>query len=109
MRGTKLQMNSTIHYRPQSSRNERKKMLNVPLNFENEATIETLVDSGAFVSAIAQNELDRNKQQALANIFKLDGPHTFQIQVENGQLEKPVEQPHLNLILETIPLQNISS
>ena len=37
----------------------RKEMLYVPLDFENGVTIDALVDSGAYVSAKAQKELDR--------------------------------------------------
>ena len=68
---------------------QKKEMLYVPLDFENRLTIDTLVDSGAYVSAIAQNELDRIKQQSPSNILKIDDPPNFQIQVANGQLEKP--------------------
>ena len=34
--------------------------------------------------------MDRIKQQAPANIFKIDDPPIFKIQVGNGQLEKPI-------------------
>ena len=64
-------------------------MLYVPLDFENSLTIEALVDSGAYVSAKAQKDLDRVKQQAPSNILKIDEPPNIQIQVANGQLEKP--------------------
>ena len=67
----------------------KKEMLYVPLDFENGVTIDALVDSGAYVSAIAQKELDRIKQQSPSNILKIDDPPNFQIQVPNGQLEKP--------------------
>ena len=67
----------------------KKEMLYVPLDFENGSTIDALVDSGAYVSAKAQNELDRIKQQSPSNILKIDDPPNFQIQVANGQLEKP--------------------
>ena len=67
----------------------KKKMLYVPLDFKNGLTIDALVDSGAYVSAIAQKELDRIKQQYPSNILKIDGPPNVQIQVANGQLEKP--------------------
>ena len=43
-------------------------MLCVPLDFENGLTIDALVDSRAYVSANAQSELDRIKQQAPTNI-----------------------------------------
>ena len=67
----------------------KKEMLYVPLDFENGLTIDALVDSGAYVSAIAQNELDRIKQQSPSNILKIDETPNFQIQVANDQLEKP--------------------
>ena len=68
----------------------KNEMLIVPLGFENGLTIDALVDSGAYVSAIAQSELYRIKQQTPANIFKNDDLPNFQIQVANGQLEKPI-------------------
>ena len=74
----------------------KKVMLYVPLDFENGLTIDALVDSGAYVSAIAQKELDRIKQQSPPNILKIDDPPNFQIQVANGQLEKPTATATLN-------------
>ena len=65
-------------------------MLYVPLGFENNLTVYALVDSGAFVSAIDQDDLDTMKQEAPNNILKIDEPPVFQIQVANGQLEKPL-------------------
>ena len=79
-------------YMPLSSKivlKRKKEMLYVPLDFENGSTIDALVDSEAYVSAIAQKELDRIKQQSPSNILKTDYPPNFQIQVANGQLEKP--------------------
>ena len=67
----------------------KKEMLYVPLDFTNDLTLDALVDSGAYVSAIAQKELDRIKQQSPSNTLKIDYPPNFQIQVANGQLEKP--------------------
>ena len=67
----------------------KKEMLYVPLDFKNGLTIDAFVDSGAYVSAIAQKELDRIKRQTPSNILKIDDPPNFQIQVANGQLEKP--------------------
>ena len=64
----------------------KKDMLFVPVHFENGLTIDALVDSGAYVSAIAQTVLDRVKQKAPANIFKIGDPPSFQIQLANGQL-----------------------
>ena len=67
----------------------KKEMFYVPLDFENGLTIDALVDSGAYVSAIAQKEFDRIKQQFPSKIQKIDAPPIFQIQVANGELEKP--------------------
>ena len=70
---------------------ERKQeMLYVPLDFENNLTVDALVDSGAFFSAIAQDDLETFKQKAPNNILNFDDPPIFQIQVANGQLEKPL-------------------
>ena len=68
----------------------KKEMLYVTQDFENGLIIDAMVDSGAYVSAIAQTELDRIKQQAPGNIFKINDPPNFQIQVAIGQLEKPI-------------------
>ena len=56
----------------------KKEMLYVPLDFENGlTTIDALVDSGAYVSAMAQKELNRNQQQAPSNILKINDPPNF--------------------------------
>ena len=65
-------------------------MLYFPLDFENNLTIDALVVSGAFVSAIAQIDLNTLKEKALDNILRIDVTPNFQIQVANGQLEKPL-------------------
>ena len=61
----------------------------MPLDFENNLTVDALVNSGAFVSAIAQDDLDTIKHKSPNNFLKIDDPPNFQIQVANGQLEKP--------------------
>ena len=58
------------------------------------------MDSGAFVSAIAQNDLDTIKQKAPKDILKIDDPPNFQIQVANGQLEKPISTAALKSEIE---------
>ena len=65
-------------------------MINVLLDLGNGLTIDAPVDSGAYVSAIAQMELDIIKQHAPSNILKIDEPPNFQIRVASGQLEKPI-------------------
>ena len=67
----------------------KQEMLYVPLDFENNQTIDALVDSRTYASTIAQNDLDTRKEKAPHNFLKIDDPPNFQIQVVNGQLEKP--------------------
>ena len=56
----------------------KQEMLYVPLDFENNLTVDALVDSRAFVSAIAQNDLETIKQKAPNNLLKIDDPPNFQ-------------------------------
>ena len=75
---------------------ERKKeILYVPLDFENGLTLDAFVDSGIYTVSITQKELDIIKQQAPANMFKIDDPPSFQNQLANGQLKKPIATPTL--------------
>ena len=62
----------------------KQELLYVPMDFENNLTVYALVDSGAFVSAITQDELETRKQKAPNNILKIDDPAIFQIQAANG-------------------------
>ena len=80
----------------------KQEMLYVPLDFENNLTVDALVDTGAFVSAIAQDDLDTIKQKAPNNILKIDDPPNFQIKVANGQLEKPLARG-------TIKIENVDN
>ena len=75
----------------------KQEMLYVLLDFENNMTVDALVDSGAFVSAIAQDYLETIKQKAPNNILKIDELPNFQIQVANGQLEKPLSTATLKI------------
>ena len=68
----------------------KQEMLYVPLDFEKNLTVDALVDSGAFVSAIAQKEFDTIKEKAPNNFLKVDDLPNFQIQVANAPLEKPL-------------------
>ena len=80
-------------YMPLSSKivlKRKKEMLYVHLDFENGLTIDALVDSVAYVSAVIQKELDRIKQQAPSIILKIDGSPNYQIQIADGQLERPI-------------------
>ena len=68
----------------------KQEMLYVNLDFENNLTIDALVDSRAFVNAIAQDDMDTIKTKAPKNTLKIGDPANFQIQVAIGQLEKPL-------------------
>ena len=68
----------------------KQEILYLRLDFQNNHTVDALVDSGEFVSAIAQDDLETIKQKAPNNFLKNDEPPNFQIQVANGQLEKPI-------------------
>ena len=62
--------NTNELYMPLSSTNvlkRKKEMLYVPLDFENGLTIDALTDLGAYVSALAQKELDRIQQARLTS------------------------------------------
>ena len=65
----------------------KQELLYVPLDFETNVTVNALVDSGAYVSAIAQNNWDTLK---LNKFVKIDNPPKFQIPIAIGQLEKPL-------------------
>ena len=79
-----LSLNSTVVLK------RKQEKLYVPPDFENNLTVDALMDSGAFVSAIAQYELDTIKEKAPNNFLKIDEPPKFHIQKTNGQLEKPL-------------------
>ena len=66
------------------------------MGFKYGFTIDAVVDSGAYVSAIAQKKIDRNKQQAPSNILQIDEPPNSQMQIANGQLEKPIATVTVN-------------
>ena len=87
----------------------KQEMLYVNLDFENNLTIDALVDSRAFVSAIAQDDLETIKQKAPKNFLKIDDPPNFQIQVANGQLEKPLSTTILKFEIGENFLPNLSS
>ena len=53
--------------------------------------------SGAFVSAIGQDDLDTIKQNTPKNIPKINNLPNFQIQVAIGQLEKPLSTATLKI------------
>ena len=59
--------------------------------------VDALVDSGAFVSEIAEDDLDTEKTESPNNILKIDDPPNFQIQVANGHVEKPLSTATLKV------------
>ena len=56
---------------------QKQEMLYVPLDFGNNLTVDALLDSGAFVSGIAQDDLETIKQKAPNNILKVNDPPNF--------------------------------
>ena len=86
----------------------KQEMLYVPLDFENNLAVDALVDSGAFVNAIAQDDLETIKQKAPNNILKVDDPPNFQIRVGNGQLEKPLSTATLKFEIGNNPFAEYS-
>ena len=78
----------------------KKEMLYVPLDFEKSLTVDALVDSGAFVSAIAQNDWDTIEEKAPNIILKIDDPLNFHKQVANGQSEEPLSTATLKFEFE---------
>ena len=87
----------------------KQERLDVSLDSANNLTEDAAVDSEAFVSAIAQDDLDTIKQKAPNNILKIDDPPNFQIQVANGQLEKPLSTATLKFEIGDTFLLNTSS
>ena len=78
----------------------KQEMLYVPLYFENNLTVDAPVDSRAFVSAIAQDDLDTIKQKAPNNFFKIEDAPNFQTQVANRHLERPLSTTTLKFEIE---------
>ena len=68
----------------------------MPLDFENNLTVDALVDSRAYVSAMAENDLDIIKQKAPSYIQKVCNPPILQIQVAKGQFKNPLATATLN-------------
>ena len=69
---------------------QKQEMLYLPLDLNNNLTIDALVGLGSYVSTIAQNGLGTIKQKAQKKLPIIDDPLNFQIQVAIGQLEKPL-------------------
>ena len=68
----------------------------MPPDFENILTVDASMDSGSLVSAISKKDLNTIKQKATNSFLKIDDPPNFQIQVANGQSEKPLAKTTLN-------------
>ena len=71
-------------------------MLYVPLDFKNNLTVDALVDSRAYVSAMAENDLDMIKQKASSYIHKIGNPPILQIQVAKGQFRNQLATAAFN-------------
>ena len=55
----------------------KQEILYVPLDFENNLTVDALIDSRAYLSATAQNDWDTREQKVPKNILKFDDPLNF--------------------------------
>ena len=66
----------------------KQEALSVPLVSENNLRVHALVASGAFVRAIAQNDLDAIKEKDQGNVLKINDPSNFQTHIAKGQLVK---------------------
>ena len=74
-------------------------MLYVPLDFEKNITVDALVNSRAYVRAIARKDLDAINQKVPINFLEIGDAPNFQIQVADGQLEKPLVTASLQLVM----------
>ena len=68
----------------------RKQMLYVPLDFENGLAKDALVDSRAYVCAIAQNLIGQSQTTNPSQRLQKQRPSHFRKKVANGQLDKPL-------------------
>ena len=68
----------------------KQEILYVLLELQINLTVDAVVDSGEYVSAIALNDLDTIKQNAPPAVLRIDDPPNFQIQGSNGQSENPL-------------------
>ena len=82
-------MSFISHYPLQWSSSENKKFSMYHwICKKNNLTVDAVVDSGAYLSPIAQNDLETIKQKAPRKVFNIDNPPNFHSQVAKGHLEK---------------------
>ena len=86
-----LPLTSTVVFK------RKQEMLYVPLDFENNLTVDALVDSGAFVSAIAQDDFETIKQKAPYNILKIDDLPNFQKTSSQWRVRKTIINSHTKI------------
>ena len=68
---------------------KKKRMLFLPLDFA-KITIDALVDSGAYINVISENDADKIREQEDNPVVKEAPPPPFKIQYANTALEKPL-------------------
>ena len=83
----KIPLCSTIAHK------RKKETLLVPLDFEIGLTLIALVDLGANVRPMTDDEVLASKQQAPTNNFSFGDLPSFQTQIANGQQEKLTATP----------------
>ena len=89
--------------------NCHEKMQYVLLDFDNNLTKDALIDSRAYVSAIAQNDLDTIKQKTQTTPSKSTTLPNFKYKSQMASYKNRYQQPHLNLTLERTHLLSIPS
>ena len=73
-------------------------MLFAPMDFNN-LSVDALVDSGALVNCLPENEYQKIKSVSPHNILKEMDPPAFKLQVANGDIETPTKTVQLQFEL----------
>ena len=68
---------------------QKRCMLFAPMDFQH-FSIDALIDSGALVNCMPENEYQKLKNMSPANILKESDPPPFKLQVANGDIETPI-------------------
>ena len=76
---------------------QKQEMLYVPLDFDKNVTVDALAQWRAFISAIAQNDLDTIKEKATNNNLKIDDPPIFLETSSQWPVRKTVRNNHTQI------------
>ena len=72
----------------------KQEKLYLPLDFENNLKVDALVDSRAYFSATAQNDLDTIKEKAENSTLKIDDPLNFPNRSSKRPVRETVSRSH---------------